>query len=326
MKISDVEKKVKVSKQTIIYYEKEGLLQPKRDENDFRIFDDEDIRQLETIIQLRSFDISIDDIRLILQGKVSLQEILDITSIQLEEEMEIMKRRVDLIQVIKEKELPVLKNYKHLSKQTDGLKLGYFKTNKTPSLGRRMTRKLAWRRLLNVLLFYLLFGVFLSAIVSMIDVTLPPIVGMLIIGAQILCNMILIGYTRFSSDIYNRNNYIEFLEDGVRYYKSNSFFKDVRYWISALFKTNASLLTFCTYTDIQEVEIQMQRKILYFGFGPAGFPYEQYNFTFTLAGNKLQLRNPFTAADDRMLIANILKRYVSNVTDAGQFIEKYTTC
>ena len=39
MKINQVEKLIGLSKHTVMYYEKEGLVTPRRDENGYRHFD-----------------------------------------------------------------------------------------------------------------------------------------------------------------------------------------------------------------------------------------------------------------------------------------------
>ena len=40
MKTNELEKEIGLSKYTIRYYEKEGLIQPKREENGYRDYDD----------------------------------------------------------------------------------------------------------------------------------------------------------------------------------------------------------------------------------------------------------------------------------------------
>lgn len=63
MKTNDVEKIVGISKQTLFYYEKEGLIEVPRDENGYRNYSDMNISVIQSIKYLRSLDISIDDVR-----------------------------------------------------------------------------------------------------------------------------------------------------------------------------------------------------------------------------------------------------------------------
>lgn len=44
MKTNELEKEIGLSKYTIRYYEKEGLIQPKREENGYRDYDDETVQ------------------------------------------------------------------------------------------------------------------------------------------------------------------------------------------------------------------------------------------------------------------------------------------
>ena len=64
-----------LSKKSIRYYEENGLLKPKRNsENDYRIYDEEDIRKLKTIKFLRELDVSIRDLKRLQQKEITLKE------------------------------------------------------------------------------------------------------------------------------------------------------------------------------------------------------------------------------------------------------------
>ena len=63
MKTNELEKEIGLSKYTIRYYEKEGLIQPKREENGYRDYDDETVQKLKIIKFLRNLQISVDDIK-----------------------------------------------------------------------------------------------------------------------------------------------------------------------------------------------------------------------------------------------------------------------
>lgn len=54
MKTNELEKEIGLSKYTIRYYEKEGLIQPKREENGYRDYDDETVQKLKIIKFLRN--------------------------------------------------------------------------------------------------------------------------------------------------------------------------------------------------------------------------------------------------------------------------------
>ncbi len=75
MLVGEVEHIVGLSKKSIRYYEENGLLKPKRNsENDYRIYDEEDIRKLKTIKFLRELDVSIRDLKRLQQKEITLKE------------------------------------------------------------------------------------------------------------------------------------------------------------------------------------------------------------------------------------------------------------
>ena len=77
MKTHDVEIQLGITKQTLVYYEKEGLINPSRDENNYRHYTQNDIEILQGILLLRSLEISINEIKLILSGKLSIKNCFD---------------------------------------------------------------------------------------------------------------------------------------------------------------------------------------------------------------------------------------------------------
>lgn len=75
MTIKEVEKKLNISRANIRFYEKEGLLDPKRNDNEYRNYSDEDLERLEKIILFRKCNISIENIRLIFNGSKNIDEV-----------------------------------------------------------------------------------------------------------------------------------------------------------------------------------------------------------------------------------------------------------
>ena len=76
MKINEVEKELNIPKATIRFYEKENLLQPKRNDNSYREYSEEDIELLKKIVVLRKIGISIEDVKLLLSSGFNLQDVL----------------------------------------------------------------------------------------------------------------------------------------------------------------------------------------------------------------------------------------------------------
>lgn len=77
MNIKEVEIKTGLKKANIRFYEQQGLLVPERNEkNNYREYGMEDVETLEKIKILRTLEISIQDIRKLQEGKVSLPELM----------------------------------------------------------------------------------------------------------------------------------------------------------------------------------------------------------------------------------------------------------
>lgn len=75
MFINEVCHIVGLSRKSIRYYEENGLLSPKRNtENDYRIYDEEDIKKLKTIKFLRELDVPIRDLKMLNEGTLTLHE------------------------------------------------------------------------------------------------------------------------------------------------------------------------------------------------------------------------------------------------------------
>ena len=92
MTTHEVEEMLGIAKQTLIYYEKEGFITPQRDSNNYRNYLKKELDILELILLLRSMEISIDEIKLILNNQLSIRdalktkkEFIENTKIQLED-------------------------------------------------------------------------------------------------------------------------------------------------------------------------------------------------------------------------------------------------
>ena len=84
MNIKEAETLSGISGQNIRYYEKQGLISPKRNRiNSYREYGEEDIRILKTIRMLRMLDMPIEQIRLILKGDLSMGDALDMQKVRL---------------------------------------------------------------------------------------------------------------------------------------------------------------------------------------------------------------------------------------------------
>lgn len=76
MTIKEMESKTQMSRANIRYYESEGLINPKRQENGYRVYSEDDADVLLKIKLLRSLDISLEEIKALQSGKDDLNAAL----------------------------------------------------------------------------------------------------------------------------------------------------------------------------------------------------------------------------------------------------------
>ena len=77
MNIQELESKCGVTKQNIRFYERKGLLHPNRNlENNYREYDMEDVERLQSIKMMRKIDVSIEDIREVLEKRLPMEDLI----------------------------------------------------------------------------------------------------------------------------------------------------------------------------------------------------------------------------------------------------------
>lgn len=102
MNISEVEKITGINKQAIRFYEKEGLISPKRNEdNSYRVYDAKEIRELKLIRVLRNTGMSVEDVRSVLEGRISLNEAVNTQRVQIENERKELASILELCDELK---------------------------------------------------------------------------------------------------------------------------------------------------------------------------------------------------------------------------------
>ena len=76
MKINDLEKLLNLKRSQIFYYEREGLITPRREGNNYREYDEDDLRRLKAIVVLRKLGFTVAEIQELLAGERDLTDIL----------------------------------------------------------------------------------------------------------------------------------------------------------------------------------------------------------------------------------------------------------
>lgn len=88
MTIKDMEARTGISRANIRYYEQEGLIAPQRDNNGYRNYQEEDVQALERILLMRRLGVSLEDIRALQAGSLSLWAAMDRQAAKLEREQQ----------------------------------------------------------------------------------------------------------------------------------------------------------------------------------------------------------------------------------------------
>ena len=100
MKINEIEEQLSISRANVRFYEKEGLLNPKRSANGYRDYSEEDLVLLKKIIIFRKLGLSIPNIRDILEGTLSLSDAMDQNIKNLNAQIEELNGALEVCKII----------------------------------------------------------------------------------------------------------------------------------------------------------------------------------------------------------------------------------
>lgn len=92
MTIKEIEEKTGMSRTNIRFYEREGLIQPQRQENGYREYSTEDARTLMKVKLLRSMDIPLEQVKAAAFGGRKLSDVLAELSIELDRRQLVQER------------------------------------------------------------------------------------------------------------------------------------------------------------------------------------------------------------------------------------------
>lgn len=96
MTIKELENRTGMTRANIRFYEGEGLLTPKRLDNGYRDYSEEDARTLEKIKLLRQLQLDIDTIRKVQQGALTLEQALFVQTTKLEGDKALIERAAEV--------------------------------------------------------------------------------------------------------------------------------------------------------------------------------------------------------------------------------------
>ncbi len=93
MTIKEAEEQTGLTRSSIRFYEKEKLIEPARnDKNGYRDYSESDVENIKKIAYLRTLEISVEDIRSIMAGQVSLTEMIEKQAAALQTQIESLNR------------------------------------------------------------------------------------------------------------------------------------------------------------------------------------------------------------------------------------------
>lgn len=315
MKTSDLEKLLGLSKHTIRYYEKEGFIQPHRDENGYRDYRDEDVQTLKLVKFLRSLEISIDDVKAILSGNLNFQECLKMNQDYLSQQLESIKEVKQTVDYYQEKNIPLIPALNEFQIQSTKSKLGFQKTTSNVSLGRKLTRSWALRQIIYAMIASLALGWILATF--FFDDLFAKIICIIIIAMIFEVLFIASAFRQTTSLMLDNsmNQSVEFLNDGIRYYQFTGFVHNLKYFIAVLLNKDEKYMSYYRYEDIVSVEIRTVKRYMKIG-SPLAYEVFVPDFHFYFKdGKDFYFFWPMILGDDIRMIACILEDKIKNIDD-----------
>lgn len=104
MTIKELEKELGIPRATIRFYEKQKLLHPKRCENTYRDYNNEDIAVLKKIVIFRKLGLSVSEIEDLLDGVVNLPESIDKNITELQKQIKELNGALEICRQIQKRE------------------------------------------------------------------------------------------------------------------------------------------------------------------------------------------------------------------------------
>lgn len=325
MKTNEIGKKLGISKQTIMFYEKEGLLKPSRDENGYRNYSEEDLQTLKVIKLLRSMEVGIDDIKLVLDGKLSFHECLHSKEEYIEEKAEEIENLKTTVHELKEKQIPIIPALNDIEIKPHKKSLGFQRGSEKVSLGRRLTQKNLQRQTLrNMFYVVLLTGASLMGYRKVYghpaSMTIMLIIFMFFFILSMFC------YTTNATSGYYMHimseYFIELDEIGLTVYQPKTIREYYKNIFTILFRNEYKYEYYYLYEDITKITITAQRRKAAITLPPYQLSGYTIDYTFEFNdGRQVYIVNPMVLDDDSKYFALIIKEKCNNIIDKENILD-----
>lgn len=318
MKMKEAEQQTGLSKQTLIWYEKEGLIHPARNENRYREYSDQDIKTLRLIKTLRDMNISIDDIRQILENHLSLEEVFEQQKAHLEAEEKRVRETGEQVRFYADTKAPVMEGLSEMYRpKTDWI--GRKQPAKPFCIGtcpdkKLLKRLLFWNALwLFVLLFLCVF--FLRNFQNVWGFSLPSFFLPQVAAAAVIFSLFGFGVPQIGlmSAVQRYASYAELSREGISYVKADTFMEKMRFLRQSF--QNRDALTFVPYEQIEKAVVSREIKYIRL-FTPFAHELAVTSITFFFRDEtRCTLLHKLFNGNDEEIILRILKGHVGEVQD-----------
>lgn len=233
MKMNEVMKITNLTKQSIIYYEKEGLIQASRSQNNYREYSKQDVQTLLWIKCMRSMQVSIEDIKKIHNNELSIDECLEKQTKILEENLRTLHQTKQIIDDFKQKDMPIIPELLALETAYDKKGLGIKKTSNNIAIGRPLTKTYAIKKIFYWVLYAVLLSLAIMAGWNKWATSYGHTPNFMTLFC-ILFSLFLVMYGFGLGDMgmyYTMHNplvFMEFNQSGVSYNDANTFTKRIK--------------------------------------------------------------------------------------------------
>lgn len=306
MQIKEVQEKLKISSYTLRYYEKMGLIQPYRDENGYRNYNEEDIHKIERIMFLRDINVPIEDIKDILDNKVTFQDVLENHIEKVNTQIESLQYIKNMCEDLKEKNIPLLDQViednqignekvkkKDLKKVFD-----YFKKDQTVIIGTRFDLNIYFRTFICALITAPILTFATISYLQRFHILEKGIIDHIFIYL-ILIILVIIFSTISISYMCSRQNYIELIDNKISILDTKKV-SHLKLSYLILKRDLTTIMDNYNWEDLEYVEIKLVIKYGGIGIGTSKTMYyylPNYIFHFKDATTKsfLEWNNPKAA-------------------------------
>lgn len=306
MQIKEVQEKLKISSYTLRYYEKMGLIQPYRDENGYRNYNEEDIHKIERIMFLRDINVPIEDIKDILNNKVTFQDVLENHIEKVNTQIESLQYIKNMCEDLKEKNIPLLDQViednqigNEKVKKKDLKKVfNYFKKDQTVIIGTRFDLNIYFRTFICALITAPILTFATISYLQRFHILEKGIIDHIFIYL-ILIILVIIFSTISISYMCSRQNYIELIDNKISILDTKKV-SHLKLSYLILKRDLTTIMDNYNWEDLEYVEIKLVIKYGGIGIGTSKTMYyylPNYIFHFKDATTKsfLEWNNPKAA-------------------------------